>query len=178
MSEVRSLVVAVEKARAGILSAAASLSEEQASFSPGDAWSVSQILEHLYLAELSGITKIWAAAEAFSSGERWNDERPNRGKSIEQVVTETWKPKEVAPPIATPHIGGPLGFWLAAFPTLTSVLAELGARLEGQPLDEVIFPHFLSGPLDARQRLEFLRFHIERHAAQLERVREDPSFPR
>jgi hypothetical protein len=40
-----------------------------------------------------------------------------------------------------------------------------------------VYPHFLSGPLDARQRLEFLRFHIERHTAQVWRVRSSHGFP-
>ena len=32
----------------------------------------------------------------------------------------------------------------------------------------MIFPHFLSGPLDAGQRIDFLRFHMLRHRGQIE----------
>lgn len=34
---------------------------------------------------------------------------------MRKLVADTWMPREVAPPIATPHIGGPLSFWIAAF---------------------------------------------------------------
>jgi hypothetical protein len=43
---------------------------------------------------------------------------------------------------------------------------------------EVVFPHYLSGPLVARQWLAFLRFHLDPHRAQVERVRESADFPR
>ena len=108
-----------------------------------------------------------------NSRDRWTGELPHRGKPIEQVVAETWKPKEVAPSIATPFIGGPLRFWLSALPSLRPVLADLASRLEGLSLEDVVFPHYLSGPLDARQRLEFLRYHMERHLEQMHRIRND-----
>jgi hypothetical protein len=57
------------------------------------------------------------------------------------------------------------------------VLDALGTKLEGADLESIVFPHFLSGPLDARQRLEFLRFHLERHLAQIERVKGSRDFP-
>jgi hypothetical protein len=41
----------------------------------------------------------------------------------------------------------------------------------------MIFPHFLSGLLDARQRPEFLRLHMDRHLAQIEATTADPAFP-
>jgi hypothetical protein len=176
--ELKTLVASVEKARSAVLNAAASLTDEQGAFKPRDAWSIAEIIEHLYLAELSGVTKIWAAADGLRAGNSWTGELPNRGKGIEQIVAETWKSKEVAPPIATPHLGGPLRFWLSALPSLRPVLADLASALQGHSLDDVVFPHYLSGPLDARQRLEFLRCHMERHLEQIGRTREDPAFLR
>jgi hypothetical protein len=64
-------------------------------------------------------------------------------------VDRTWKQKEIAPPIATPHIGGSLGFWLAATRSLRSVLADLGAMMRDSNLEDVVFPHFLSGRANA-----------------------------
>ena len=165
-----SLVASVERARASVMEAASSLTDAQGAYQPDGEWSVAEVVQHLYLAEVSGVSKIWTACENFRSGRRWTDPLPNRGKSIEEVVEATWKPKETAPDEATPHFGGPLSYWLCALASLRGVLAELATRLEGQDLEQVVFPHFLSGPLDARQRLEFLRFHMERHQAQIERV--------
>ena len=57
-----------------------------------------------------------------------------------------------------------------------SLLANMFA--EAVDLTTIVYPHYLSGPLDGRQRLEFLRYHMERHLAQIERVRAHPNFPR
>ncbi|MFM7671814.1 MAG: hypothetical protein ACKO6Q_04400 [Bacteroidota bacterium] len=37
----------------------------------------------------------------------------------------------------------------------------------------IIYPHPLSGPLNVYQRLEFLRYHMERHQRQIEGIRLD-----
>ncbi|MEP6619685.1 MAG: DinB family protein [bacterium] len=173
------LIAAVEEARSQLLHAVRDMNEAQSRFKPVDGvWSVVEIVEHLYLAELSGVTKIWTAADTVRNGVRWLDPLPNSGKPVEQIIAETWKAREIAPPIATPHIGGPLSFWCAAHATLTAMLRQLGDRLDGLVLEDVVFPHYLSGPMDARQRLEFLRFHIERHHAQAQQVMAHPAFPR
>jgi hypothetical protein len=49
---------------------------------------------------------------------------------------------------------------LKYFRSCHTVRERLGTLLQGLELEDVVFPHFLSGPLDAKQRLEFLRFHI------------------
>lgn len=179
MSGADQLIRAVEASRESLLATVAGFSSAQVAFRPGEGqWSVIDVVEHLYLAEMSGVAKIWAALEAFREGQRWVEPHTNRGKSIETIIATTWKPKEIAPPIATPHIGGPIQFWVTATRSLQPILSELGAQLDQAPLEEVIFPHFLSGPLDARQRLEFLRFHIQRHVDQIARIRSSAEFPR
>jgi hypothetical protein len=179
MSEVGTLVEAVETARGTLLGRVAGLTDAQAVLRPAEGqWSVLEVVEHLYLAELSGMGKIWAALEAVRSGRAWTQARPNAGRPIEAVVAATWEPKEAAPPIATPHIGGPLAFWVAATRSLTPILARLGSALESVPLEAVVFPHYLSGPLDGRQRLEFLRYHIERHLGQIDSILAGSSYPR
>lgn len=177
-SEVDDLVRSVERARAALLEGITGLRSEQGAFKPSpNEWSIGEIVEHLFLAEVGGITKIWAALDDFQAGKRWSGDLPNRGKRIDDVVATTWKPRESAPQVAAPHLGGPLAAWTSALRSLTGVLRDLGTALEGHRLDAIVFPHFLSGPLDARQRLEFLRFHIERHLEQVQRVRSHTSFP-
>lgn len=179
MNDTATLIASVGETRTALLKSLADLSEAQAAFKPGEGqWSITEVVEHLYLAELSGVTKIWAALDALKAGRGWSDALPNQGRSIDAVVASTWKPAEIAPPIATPHIGGPLSFWISATRSLQAILEDLGARLEGVTLEDVVFPHYLSGPLDGRQRLDFLRFHIERHMGQIARIRADASFPR
>jgi len=174
----RTLVNSVETARDRVIKEVHDLRPDQATFKPSaDEWSVVENIEHLYLAEISGLTKIWAAASQVRDGKSWEGERPNHGRSIESVVDTTWKPTEVAPGIATPHIGGPLPVWISSFRSLRAVLADLATELEGLDLEAIVFPHYLSGPLDGRQRLEFLRFHMDRHLDQIRRLKSHPHFP-
>jgi hypothetical protein len=58
------------------------------------------------------------------------------------------------------------------------MLDRLAGVLDGLDPETVLFPHFLSGPLDARQRVDFLRFHIQRHRKQIEALIAEPGFPR
>lgn len=179
MPAVQELISEVAESRRRLLATAANLTPSQAAFKPApEKWSVLENIEHVVLAEISGVSKIWQAADSFREGAPVSSgEHTNHGLSIDEVVARTWKPKEVAPPIATPHIGGPLQYWITYSESCQSVLDRLGTALNGLDLEQVIIPHFLSGPLDARQRLEFLRFHLDRHRAQILRLFDHESFP-
>jgi hypothetical protein len=172
------LLSEVSQARQRALGAVAHMSAEQSSAKPGPVdWSVNEILEHLVLAEQSGVSKIWAAADGFRCGKPvWSGDHTNKGLEIDEVIARTWKEKEVAPPIATPHIGGPKEYWMECLQSCQPLLVKLGSRLDGLDLEEVIFPHFISGPLDAKQRLQFLRFHIDRHIVQIKRIETSEAF--
>ena len=173
------LVDSVERARVSVIDAVKDLRPDQADFKPSeDCWSVTENVEHLYLAELSGVTKIWAATDQVRAGTPWSGARPNDGQPIEVVIEHTWKPAEIAPPSATPHMGGPLHAWISCLRSLRPVLSDLAKELDGMDLRAIVFPHYLSGPLDARQRLEFLRYHMERHLAQIARLQSHPEYPR
>ena len=151
-SETGDIVASVEKTRASVLEFVADLTEAQGAFKASEnEWSIAEVMEHLYLAELAGITKVWSALEDVQAGIPWTKELPNQGKTIDEVVAETWKPKEVAPQVATPFMGGPLRSWCSAFDSLTRILADLVAELEGETLDEIVFPHVLSGPFSTSQ---------------------------
>ena len=172
------LVERVEQARDRVIRAVKDLRPDQVTFKASpDTWSIVENVEHLYLAELSGITKIWAAADQVRAGAEWADPRPNHGQSIEAVIERTWRPSEIAPPIATPHVGGPLSAWISCLQSLRPVLADLANELQALDLEAIVYPHYLSGPLDGRQRLEFVRYHMERHLAQIQRMRSHPQFP-
>ena len=179
MNEVASLISEVEASRRRVLAATSALSSDQGAFKPApDQWSVTEVLEHLVLAETGGINFIWRAAEGFKVGAPlWTGASPNDGRTIEEVVERTWKPKEVAPESATPRMGGPVQYWVAALTACQPVLARLGSELAGLDLSAIVYPHVLSGPLDARQRLQFLRFHLDRHVRQIEALTHAAGFP-
>ena len=169
MTDLAELVAEVEGARRRVLAAVGGLTHAQASWKgdPGE-WSIAESLEHLVLAEHSGVEKIYRALELHSAAIENN---PNRGLPIETIIDRTWRPLEIAPPVATPQGGGTLSYWIACFESCRHVLQALASKLESKDLESIVFPHFLCGPLDARQRLEFLRFHMDRHRDQIESVR-------
>ena len=139
---------------------------------------MTEILEHLVLAEQGGINFSWKAADGYRKGQSfWEGTSPNSGLTIEQIIERTWKTKEKAPESATPRLGGPVQYWIATLDACQPVLEKLGGVLKTLPLSEVIYPHFLSGPLDASQRLEFLRFHLEHHLKQIEALKKEANFP-
>lgn len=179
MSELSRLIQDVEDARSRFIASVAALTSEQAHFKPApDVWSAVENAEHIVRAEYGGINGMWKAIEGAESGDRvWSGDPPHRGKSIEQIVAETWQEKETVPPVAAPSWGGPLAFWITALQANECLLRALGRALERHQLDALHYPHPISGPLDMRQRLEFLRFHLDRHRNQVEVLKAHPDFP-
>lgn len=168
-TEIDDLIADVAAARRRVMEDVAGVTEEQATWQPATGqWSVAQVVEHLVLAEHAGVFSIWQAAVALQRGEPlWRGEPVHRGKSIEQNIAETWREREEAPPEATPRKNGPLAYWVASLAAREPVVTALGRVLAPFDLEAVIAPHFLSGPLDARQRLEFLCWHMDHHRRQI-----------
>jgi hypothetical protein len=104
----------------------------------------------------------WGRADACGSGT--GPDCPIIRGSIEEVVRRTWRDREESP--------------AAALRSCSRLLAELKVPLSLVPLEESIYPHAILGPLDARQRLEFLAFHIRRHREQVVAVMSHPAFPK
>ena len=59
-----------------------------------------------------------------------------------------------------------------------SLLEAVPAARAGLDPAEVITPHPISGPWDARQWLAFARFHLDLHRQQIEEVMRAPGFPK
>ena len=99
METASSLISQAAHERARLIQLVAGLSSVQSGYKPTpQTWSVNENLEHLVLAEMSGVSKIWSAAQGVRDGiPVWRGEHTNRGLSIEEIVACTWKPKEVGP---------------------------------------------------------------------------------
>ena len=168
-SEVADLIADVLAARRRVLADVSGLGENDAIWKPApDAWSVAQVVEHLTLAEHGGIIRMWQAADGVRNGQPiWQGDAVHRGKPIEAIIAATWREREDAPSNATPQTNGPLAYWVAAFAACQPVLDALGQTLDGRDLESIVAPHVISGPLDARQRLQFLRWHMDHHRRQI-----------
>lgn len=173
MNQVEKLISEVLASRNRFLDTVRQLSEQEAQWKPSsDVWSVVEITEHLYWAEQGGILGMWRVFQANKNGEKkWEGELIHKGLSVEEIVARTWQPKEKVPAVAAPRLGGPIGFWAASLESLQVQLDALGHALGDVALDSIIHPHPISGPIDIKQKLEFLRFHIDRHHNQVEELK-------
>jgi hypothetical protein len=173
-TELGQLLEQVREARAKVLDEVVGLSAEDGARKLDDSsWSIQEILEHLVLAERGGFDLICTAARRFRSGDPvWSGTSENAGLPIETVIARTWREREEAPDSATPAGSWDVGIWASHLRNCDDLLSDLPPILIDLPLSEVIYPHFLCGPLNATQRLEFLRFHLDRHLLQIQRTKQ------
>jgi hypothetical protein len=169
MNQVQLLIDSINKARADYLEEVESLSPYQISYKVSDdVWNAIEITEHLYWAEQNGLVAIYKTIQAKEAGNSvWEGESINKGLPIEVIIERTWQTKEIVPTSAAPRLGGPIDLWTNYLKSLDIPLHGLASKLRDQDLEIMTFPHPISGPFDIRQRLEFLRFHIDRHRGQV-----------
>lgn len=179
MTPLDNLISAVEASRARLIFTVSGLSFNQATFKPDpESWSLRDITEHMVWAEQIGVMGMWKAADGIRNGQPiWEGKNPNAGLSIETVIEQTWQTKEKVPEVAKPKWGGPIAFWISALEACTHNLSNLKDFLNGLDPEKIIYPHPISGPLNVVQRINFLRFHLDRHQAQMERIKQHPNFP-
>lgn len=179
MPKIQELLANVEAARQAFAAEASDLSHAQVNFKPiPDSWSIVEIVEHIVRAEQSGISGLWKAWDGLNRGEPvWEGYPVHKGMSADDIIAKTWQPKEIVPPIAAPQWGGSIHFWLAMLKAQKYMLAELATELADFPLETLIYPHPISGPMDAAQRFDFLRVHMLRHQKQIQDIKQHPNFP-
>jgi hypothetical protein len=129
-------------------------------------------------AEMGGINGIWKTWNAMKVNKPlWTGEAIHHGLPIERIIEKTWKEKEIVPEIAKPRWGGPVEYWIGALKNCKPLLESLAQQLNGYDLEQIIYPHIISGPLNVVQRMEFLRFHLNRHQRQIESIKEVDTYP-
>lgn len=177
--DLEQLIDKIEVARFAFINSVSELSEEQIMFkSSEDEWSILEISEHIVWAEQIGICGMFNAIEGLKNNNPiWEGLSPNKGMSIEQIVKKTWQPKEKAPTVAEPKWGGSIHFWICSLKNCKSLLQELLVQSKSVDLNSAIYPHPISGPMDIIQRLQFLKFHLERHNNQVDRVKNNKNYP-
>jgi len=180
MNQLPTLIKQVERARREFITTASGLSSAQSAFKPSEeSWSVVDNVEHMVWAEMGGINGIWKTWEAIKNeNPLWTGEAIHHGLPIEEIIARTWQPKEKVPEVAKPRWGGPVSYWIVSLQNCQLLLEELGFTLAHEDLEQIIYPHAISGPLNVVQRMEFLRFHLNRHQKQIENIKAHPHFPK
>jgi len=169
MNTIRMLIDDVSVARNQYLNNIKEITETQACWKRDpEEWNITEITEHLFWAEQGGIVGMWRTLHAIRNGGVLRTyESPHKDMSIDQVVEMTWQIKEKVPAVAAPRFGGPLSFWRLSLGGLQGLLDAFGQDLKEDELRLQAHPHPISGALDFHQRIEFLRFHINRHNNQV-----------
>ncbi len=172
MTTIQKLIQEVATARTQYLEQIADLTEVQAQWKPDpEVWNVIENTEHLFWAEQGGIYGMWKTLYAIREGSFVRTrESIHRDMPIEQIIALTWQEKEQVPAVAAPRLGGTLAFWKSSFHSLQEILRAFSEDLQEDELRVQAHPHPISGALDFQQRLEFLRFHIDRHREQVARL--------
>jgi len=168
MSQVKKLIAEVADARNNYLKRLEPITEQKALWKPAPGiWNVMEITEHLFWAEQGGILGMWKTLHAIRDGkmERKYDSN-HKDMPIEKIIELTWQPKEQVPAVAAPRMGGTISFWRESLKSLQSILEAFGNDIKDDELRILAHPHPISGAMDFQQRLEFLRFHINRHGEQ------------
>jgi hypothetical protein len=173
MTKVEQLVRQIAEARKAFIAEASVFSESSSKWkATSESWCATEVTEHLFWAEQGGVLGMWKSLYAHREGKPISqDEFPYKGLTIEDIVSRTWKEKETVPPVAAPRLGGPIAFWIISLEDLQNNLNALASELTDDDLEIITQPHPISGPLNMGQRLEFLRFHLNRHQKQLSQIR-------
>jgi hypothetical protein len=175
MNTVEKLIQDVSIARRKYIDQISKCKPVEAEWKPTpEVWSVTEITEHLYWAEHGGIFGMWKCICAIREGKLERKfETIHQNMPIERIIELTWQPKERVPAVAAPRLGGPLYFWTASLMSLQDLLESFGSSLNNDELRLTAHPHPISGPMDFQQRLEFMRFHLDRHRGQVSRLMDE-----
>jgi len=176
---INKLTSEIEQSRSRFIQSVNGLNTEQVRFKiSAQEWSILEITEHITWAEQIGICGMFRAIEGLKNRKPiWEGISPNTGKNIEQIIAETWKTKEKVPKVAEPRWGGSIDYWIASLKNGKHLLEGLIDQADRIDLKKAIYPHPISGPMNVLQRLDFLRFHLDRHQEQVERVKKHEKFP-
>lgn len=172
MNTVEKLIDEISVARSNYLEQIEDYTDELAQWKPAtDVWNIVENTEHLFWAEQGSIVSMWKTIHAIRDGKIPRTyESVHRNMPVEEIIELTWKPKEQVPAVAAPRMGGPVLFWYNSLNSLQKILGAFGRDLKDDELRILAHPHPISGPMDFQQRLEFLRFHINRHTDQVSRL--------
>ncbi len=165
-------------ARAALLREIEGLSPGQLAFRPqAGSWSISEILDHLCLAERSmtrAVSRLLQHAAGLGQiGEPGAMPLPSHG-----IDFEIYNRFAGAPESVLPSPDRPLERLLSGLRESRERLEEVMARADGRVVGNVTLPHFQLGELNFYQWLELEGAHEGKHLQQIHRIKAHPAFPR
>lgn len=193
---IASIYAANEAVRRKLYARVENLSDAQQTFRPTeDAWSITEIMEHLsiietnmvrligmLLAKTESATAVSAGAQDAGAGAFAGDAattptpRAFQPFSMDDLI-DTIKDKKLdAPEQVRPSGQVALADSLAALRDTRATIESFRPRLEAADLTVAAYPHPAWGDLNLAQWLAFIGLHEGRHLAQIKRLMEAPGF--
>jgi hypothetical protein len=166
----------LEKTRAGVLAAAAGLSEAQLNFKPApDKWSVAQVLEHIASAEDMFMGLIQGQVMSAPPRPEGEDVKAIDEMILNAIPDRSQKRSAPEPLVPTNRYGTPAETLKHFGESRAKTIAFLKdtAGLRAHAVDSP-----LGKKLDVYQWLLFTSAHSERHTKQMLEVKADANFPK
>jgi len=164
------LLAELEASRRELLGVVQALPPEMRDAAPeGDAWSVSQIIEHLGIVEDGGgrlLSKLMKQAQADGAFEV---ETSSVLDSLNQFDIANFNRRIEAPEQVRPTGGVTVAEGLERLEAVRERLTTALLQGSGLALGTVSYPHPLFGPLNGYQWILVISMHERRHAAQIQR---------
>ncbi len=169
-SEIEFLVNCLEASRERYLRAVDGVSEASANVKPGESnWSILHCAEHVATAERQMLT-MWHKLGAAGKGDPAKD-------AVVPANALNRERKNTAPERSRPN--GRYTELSAAIADFKTNRANSIAALQSSSIEELrgkVVPHPLAGEIDGYQLFRLIAAHAERHAAQIEDIKNHPAY--
>jgi len=165
------------RARASLVQEIRGLSDGQLSFrSSAEAWSIGEILDHLFLAEQS-IGRVLSKILQQAAGRGLIGSPGSMTAPPYQLDLDVYNQAAVAPESVRPLPDRSLEPLLAALAESRDRLMQVVKRADGQIVGSLTLRHFQLGDLNFYQWLALEGAHEDKHLQQIRRLRASPDFP-
>lgn len=166
---------ALEESHARFAGTVAGLAEGAEAFRAApDRWSIAELAEHVAMVE-SQVVRLAATMLERAPAEAalaTADERAFAPVSVAEIATRAAGEKYQAPETAVPRGGASIADSLARLDRAHARLRELRPRIERTDGTMMSYPHPVFGPLNLYQWLVMVGLHKDRHARQIEQLKE------
>jgi hypothetical protein len=165
------------RARESLIQEVRGLSEDQLAFrASAEAWSIGEILDHLFLAEQS-IGRVLSKILQQAAGRGLIGSPGSMAVPPTRLDLEVYGQAAVAPESVRPLPGRSLEPLLAALGESRERLMLVAGRADGRTVGTLTLRHFQLGDLNFYQWLALEGAHEEKHLQQIRRLRARPDFP-
>lgn len=172
----RTLYEDLESAKRALLATVSRLDEEQLHFrSSPSAWSVIQVVDHVGRAESGCVRSMRRCAGQLSARRSL---RYTLGFKLLELVFRFGIRVKNPVPEAEPQLDPQPVEVLTTWDRTREDLHEFLDRLPEEGLGWGAIHHPLAGPFTVEECLQLLQRHLRHHSRQLERIRQEPGFPR